>query len=148
MPNKILEGKDAAAILKASDIQYSGKPKVVLFETSREDPFVTQEIMMPVLPVVRARDFGEAVALALEIEQGLRHTATLHSRDIEHLNYAAKMLQTSIFVKNAPSLKGIGMDAVCGTSFTIATATGEGVTTARTFARRRRCVLDESFSIR
>ena len=152
MPNKILEGKDAAMILEASKVKasalYSDKPKVILFETVKEDPFVTQEIMMPVLPVVRAKNFEEAVALALEIEQGLRHTAILHSKDIEHLNYAARTLQTSIFVKNAPSLKGIGMDAVCSTSFTVATATGEGVTTARTFARRRRCVLDESFSIR
>jgi propionaldehyde dehydrogenase len=156
--NKRLEGKDAAAILKESNLKesnleepnprYSDRPKVILFETFKENPFVTQEIMMPVLPVVRARNFEEAVAFALEIEQGFRHTAILHSKDIEHLNYAAKTLQTSIFVKNAPSLKGIGMNAVCGTSFTIATATGEGITTARTFARRRRCVLDESFSIR
>ncbi|MDR1649765.1 MAG: aldehyde dehydrogenase [Synergistaceae bacterium] len=146
--NKLLEGKDAATILKESNIGYSDKPKVILFETFKENPFVTQEIMMPILPVVRARNFEEAVAFALEIEQGLRHTATLHSKNIEHLNYAAKTLQTSVFVKNAPSLKGIGMNAACGTSFTIATATGEGITTARTFARRRRCVLDESFSIR
>ena len=148
MPNKTLEGKDAVTILERSGIGYAGKPKVILFETNKEDPFVTSEIMMPVLPIVRVRNFEEAIDRALEIEQGFRHTATLHSKDIEHLNYAAKAMQTSVFVKNASSLKGIGMDAVCGTSFTIATATGEGITTARDFARRRRCVLDQCFSIR
>jgi propionaldehyde dehydrogenase len=146
--NKIFEGKSAATILEKSGIPYSGTPKVILFETKKDDPFVTVEVGMPVLPLVRAGNFEEAVDCALEIEQGFRHTAILHSKDVEHLNYAARIMQTAVFVKNAPSLKGIGMDAGCGTSFTIATATGEGMTTARHFARRRRCVLDESFSIR
>jgi propionaldehyde dehydrogenase len=134
--------------LEKSGISYSGTPKLILFETTKDNPFVTMEVGMPVLPVVRAGNFEEAVDCALEVEQGFRHTAVLHSQNIEHLNYAARVMQTSVFVKNAPSLKGIGMNAGCCTSFTIATATGEGMTTARHFARRRRCVLDESFSIR
>lgn len=147
-PNKALEGKSAAAILDAAGIAYSGKPAVVIFEARKENPFVILEVMMPVLPIVRARDFDEALEYALEIEQGFRHTAILHSRGVERLSLAAKTMQTSVFVKNGPSLAGIGIRGEGDTSFTIATATGEGITSARHFARRRRCSLVESFSIR
>lgn len=61
---------------------------------------------------------------------------------------AAKEMQTSVFVKNGPSFMGIGFDKEGHTSFTIATTTGEGTTTARHFARRRRCTLTSGFSIR
>lgn len=90
----------------------------------------------------------QALEIALEIEQGYKHTAIIHSESIEHLNRAAKMMQTSVFVKNGPSLLGIGFDKEGHTSFTIATITGEGTTSARHFARRRRCTLTSGFSIR
>ena len=98
--------------------------------------------------MVRIANFDEAVAAALAIEQGCHHTAMLHSQSIERLNYAAKIMQTSVFVKNGPGYAGIGyqMDAPC--SFAVATKTGEGTVTARHFGRRRRCFLTEAFTIR
>jgi propionaldehyde dehydrogenase len=147
-PNKSLEGKSSSEILNAAGISFSGTPKAILFETEKENPFVALEVKMPVLPIVRARDFDEALEYAIEIEQGFRHTAILHSQSIERLNRAAKSMQTSVFVKNGPSLAGIGVNGEGNTSFTIATATGEGTTSARHFCRRRRCTLTESFSIR
>jgi propionaldehyde dehydrogenase len=146
--NKALEGKSASAILDAAGISFSGTPRIVVFEAEKENPFVVLEAMMPVLPIVRARDFEEALEYALEIEQGFRHTAVFHSRSIERLSQAAKTMQTAVFVKNGSSLAGIGVNGEGNTSFTIATATGEGTTSARHFARRRRCSLVESFSIR
>ena len=103
---------------------------------------------MPMLPVVKVRDFDSALALALKVEEGLHHTAIMHSQNVSRLNLAARTLQTSIFVKNGPSYAGIGVGGEGFTTFTIATPTGEGTTSARTFARSRRCVLTNGFSIR
>jgi propionaldehyde dehydrogenase len=148
LPNKALEGKSASAILDAAGISFSGKPRIVIFETEKENPFVVLEAMMPIVPIVRARNFEEALEYALEIEQGFRHTAVFHSQSIERLSQAATTMQTTVFVKNGSSLASIGVNGEGYTSFTIATATGEGSTSARHFARRRRCSLVESFSIR
>ena len=94
------------------------------------------------------RMLDSALALALRVEEGLRHTAIMHSQNVSRLNLAARTLQTSIFVKNGPSYAGIGVGGEGFTTFTIATPTGEGTTSARTFARLRRCVLANGFSIR
>lgn len=146
--NKRLEGRSAMEILKAAGISTDRTVKLIAVKTDITHPFVTLELLMPLIPVVTVKDFDEALSAALEIEQGYRHTAVIHSESIEHLNRAAKKMQTSVFVKNGPSLMGIGFDKEGHTSFTIATVTGEGTTSARHFARRRRCTLTSGFSIR
>ena len=145
--NKKLEGRSANEILEYAGIPCNGTIKLIVAETERIHPFVTLELLMPLVPLVKAADFEEALEIALDVEQGYKHTATIHSESIEHLNQAAKEMQTSVFVKNGPSFMGIGFDKEGHTSFTIAT-TGEGTTTARHFARRRRCTLTSGFSIR
>ena len=146
--NKKLEGRSANEILEYAGIPCNGTIKLIVAETERIHPFVTLELLMPLVPLVKAADFEEALEIALDVEQGYKHTATIHSESIEHLNQAAKEMQTSVFVKNGPSFMGIGFDKEGHTSFTIATTTGEGTTTARHFARRRRCTLTSGFSIR
>lgn len=146
--NKKLEGKSADAILKAAGIACSSSVRLIVAETERIHPFATLELLMPLVPLIKAENFDEALEIAFELEQGYKHTATIHSESIERLNRAAKKMQTSVFVKNGASLLGIGFDKEGHTSFTIATATGEGTTTARHFARRRRCTLTSGFSIR
>ena len=146
--NKKLEGRSANEILEYAGIPCNGTIKLIVAETERIHPFVTLELLMPLVPLVKAADFEEALEIALDVEQGYKHTATIHSESIEHLNRAAKEMQTSVFVKNGPSFMGIGFDKEGHTSFTIATTTGEGTTTARHFARRRRCTLTSGFSIR
>jgi len=146
--NKTLEGKSANEILKAAGINCNRNIKLIVVETIKQHPFVTVEMLMPLIPLVRVEDFEIAIDTALEIEQGFKHTATIHSQSIERLNIAAKVMQTSVFVKNGSSLVGIGVNGEGDTSFTIATATGEGTTTARHFTRRRRCALTNGFSIR
>ena len=145
---KKLEGRSANEILEYAGIPCNGTIKLIVAETERIHPFVTLELLMPLVPLVKAADFEEALEIALDVEQGYKHTATIHSESIEHLNQAAKEMQTSVFVKNGPSFMGIGFDKEGHTSFTIATTTGEGTTTARHFARRRRCTLTSGFSIR
>lgn len=146
--NKKMEGQSADVILDAAKIPHRKGIKLIVAETDRTNPFATLELLMPLLPLVRARDFDEALEAALDIEQGFRHTATIHSESVERMNRAAKKLQTAVFVKNGPSLLGIGFDKEGHTSFTIGTITGEGTTSARHFARRRRCTLTSGFSIR
>jgi propionaldehyde dehydrogenase len=117
-------------------------------EVPFEHPFVQHELMMPVLPIVRVKDFNEAVEKAVLVEHGFRHTAIMHSRNVEHLSCLAKAIQTTIFVKNAPSYAGIGVGGEGHTTFTIAGPTGEGLSSAKTFTRKRRCVLVDSFNIK
>ena len=146
--NKKLEGRSANEILEYAGIPCNGTIKLIVAETERIHPFVTLELLMPLVPLVKAAVFEEPLEIALDVEQGYKHTATIHSESIEHLNQAAKEMQTSVFVKNGPSFMGIGFDKEGHTSFTIATTTGEGTTPARHFARRRRCTLTSGFSIR
>lgn len=146
--NKTLEGKSANEILKSAGIHCNKNIKLIIVNTIKQHPFATVEMLMPIVPLIRVNDFSSALETALEIEQNFKHTATIHSQSIERLNYAAKVMQTSVFVKNGPSLVGIGCNGEGDTSFTIASATGEGTTTARHFTRRRRCALTNGFSIR
>ncbi|WP_337263762.1 MULTISPECIES: aldehyde dehydrogenase family protein [unclassified Serratia (in: enterobacteria)] len=147
--NKDLVGKSPAELLAAAGLPCPAKaPRLLLAEVAWDDPLVTTEQLMPLLPVVRVKDFDAGLALALKVEDGLHHTAIMHSQNVTRLNLAARQLQTSIFVKNGPSYAGIGVGAEGFTTFTIATPTGEGTTSARTFARQRRCVLTDAFSIR
>lgn len=146
--NKKLEGRSAEEILSHAGISCAGSVRLIVAETGRTHPFATLELLMPLVPLIKAADFEEALEIALEIEQGYKHTATIHSESIDHLNQAAGKMKTSVFVKNGSSLLGIGFDQEGHTSFTIATATGEGTTSARHFTRRRRCTLTSGFSIR
>jgi propionaldehyde dehydrogenase len=59
----------------------------------------------------------------------------------------AVAMDCSIFVKNGPNFNGLGCEGPGHTSFTIASPTGEGMTCASTFTRRRRCVLKDHFRI-
>ncbi len=147
--NKKLVGKSPSAMLEAAGIAVPAKaPRLLIGLVNADDPWVTSEQLMPMLPVVKVSDFDSALALALKVEEGLHHTAIMHSQNVSRLNLAARTLQTSIFVKNGPSYAGIGVGGEGFTTFTIATPTGEGTTSARTFARSRRCVLTNGFSIR
>lgn len=147
--NKQLVGKSPAVILEAAGLPVPAKvPKLIILETAADDPLVVTEQLMPVLPIVRVDNFEQGLALALKVEDGLHHTAIMHSQNVSRLNKAAHLMQTSIFVKNGPSFAGIGVGAEGFTTFTIATPTGEGTTSARTFGRLRRCVLTNGFSIR
>jgi len=50
-------------------------------------------------------------------------------------------------VKNGPSVAGLGLGGEGYLSFSIATPTGEGVTTPLTFTRQRRCTLVDDLRI-
>lgn len=141
-------GKSAATILEAIGVEPPPGVRLIVCEADASHPFVQHELMMPVIGMVRAPDINDAISLAVELEHGNRHTAVVHSRDVKVLTRMAKRIQTTIFVKNGPSFAGIGIGGEGFTTFTIAGPTGEGLTSARSFARRRRCVLVGDLSVR
>ena len=140
-------GKSAAVILKACNISVHQNTKLIIAEVKEDHPFVTVEMLMPVFGMVRVYTIDEAIEKAVIAEQGYLHTAIMHSESVTNLTKAARALNTSIFVKNAPSFAGIGIEGEGFTTLTIATPTGEGLTSARSFTRIRRCTLSGGFRI-
>jgi propionaldehyde dehydrogenase len=140
-------GRDADVLLAKIGVSVSKDVRCIICETDFSHDFVQHELMMPILPIVRVENISEAIDLAVKAEHGNRHTAHMHSKNIDHLTRFARAVETTIFVKNAPSYAGIGFGGEGHTTFTIAGPTGEGITSARSFTRYRRCVLSESFRI-
>ena len=147
-PKTEFVGKSAQYILDKVGIKVGPEIKVILMEADEFHPFVQEELMMPILPLVRVKDVDMAIDMAVRVEHGFRHTAIMHSRNVDKLTKMAKLIQTTIFVKNGPSYAGIGVGGMGHTTFTIAGPTGEGLTSAKSFARKRRCVLVGGFDIR
>ena len=94
--------------------------------------------MMPFVPFVRVSNVDRAITLAKASEHGYGHTAILHSRDTEVMTKMGKAMECTIFVINGPSTDGLGLGGAGQASFSIAGPTGEGITSPRTFTRRRR----------
>lgn len=145
--NRDFVGRDATHILAESGVTYSGNPRLIIAEVSADHPFIVTEMLMPVLGIVRVADIEEAVRRAIIAEDGCNHSAMIHSTNIKNMSLAATMLNTTIFVKNAPSYSGLGFGGEGHATLTIATPTGEGLTSARSFTRQRRCVLKGDFRI-
>ncbi|MCX7026698.1 MAG: aldehyde dehydrogenase EutE [Spirochaetes bacterium] len=146
-PNKAYVGKSPQYIAKAAGIEVPASTKILLMEVGREHPIVWTEQLMPVIPLVRMRDVDEAIDFAVLVERGCRHSAMIHSHDIEKLSRMAKVMNCSLFIKNGPCFAGLGQGGAGYTSFTIASPTGEGITRPRTFTRERRCTLVDYFRI-
>ncbi len=143
--NKKWVGKDAGKFLK--ELGIDADPRLIICETDEMHPFVQVEMMMPILPIVRVNNFDEAVKMAVKAEHGNRHSAHIHSKNVDRLTKFAREVETTIFVKNAPSYAGIGAGGEGHTTFTIAGPTGEGLTSARSFTRQRRCVMADGLHI-
>ena len=140
-------GRDAKVLLAKVGITVGDEVRAIICETDFEHDFVQHELMMPILPIVRVSNIDQAIDLAVKAEHGNRHTAHMHSKNIDHLTRFARAVETTIFVKNAPSYAGIGFGGEGHTTFTIAGPTGEGITSARSFTRLRRCVMSDNFRI-
>ncbi|MBI4804369.1 MAG: aldehyde dehydrogenase EutE [Desulfovibrio sp.] len=148
-PNPKWVGRDAAELAKAGGFSVPESCRLLFVDVGRDvdHVFARLEQMMPLLPLLRARDIKEAIDWAMLLERDLRHTAGLYSRNIENMDAMARRMNTSLFVKNGPHVAGLGAGGEGWTSMTISTPTGEGVTNARTFVRLRRCTLVGSFRI-
>jgi len=145
--NKNWVGKNADRILAEIGVRAGPEVKLVIADVPEDHPLVWSEQLMPVLPLVRVPDVARAISLAKEAEHGFGHSASMHSRNIDNLSRMARTINTSIFVKNGPIVAGLGAGGEGFTSFTIASPTGEGMTSAVSFSRRRRCVMVDHFRI-
>jgi aldehyde dehydrogenase len=145
--NKALIGKDVVVLAKAAGVDVPANTQILFAETAADHPFVKEEQMMPFLPVVRVRSVEEGIEASLAAEHNYKHTSIIHSHDVEHMTAMARALDTTLFVKNGPSMAGLGLGGEGYLSYSIATPTGEGVTNPRTFTRVRRCVMVDNLRI-
>lgn len=145
--DKTLVGKNASVILGKMGMNVPDSVRLVVVEVDENHPLIWTEQMMPVMPVVRVSDANRAIDLAVEAEGGHKHTAVMHSRNLDNLSRMAKACDCSIFVKNGRSQAGLGLDGEGYCSFTIASPTGDGMTGPRSFSRWRRCVVVGHFRI-
>ena len=143
-------GKSAEEILSAAGIRDipAGEIKAIAFETEVISPFVIQEVAAPILPIVRADSFEEAVLLAAYIEQGRNHTAAVFSNNVHRLSAASRLIPTCIFIKNGSTLYGAGIKGNSPVTFTVANISGEGPVTPEHLVRHRNCILANSFERR
>ena len=146
--NRKCVGRDAKTLLGMIGVNVADNIRCIIFEGEKEHPLISEELMMPILGIVRAKNFEDAVEKALWLEHGNRHSAHIHSKNIDNITRYARALDTAILVKNAPSYAALGFGGEGYCTFTIASRTGEGLTSASTFTKRRRCVMSDSLCIR
>jgi aldehyde dehydrogenase len=136
--NKDLIGQDAAVLAERAGVKVPADTELLFGETDESHPFVDHEQMMPFVPFVRVPDVDTAIALAKKYEHGFKHTSIIHSRNVETITRMGREMDTTLYVQNGPSMAGLGSGGEGYLSFSIATPTGEGVTTPLTFTRQRR----------
>jgi len=147
VPARDFLGQDAAVLARGIGKKIPAEVELLFGETDESNPFVPVEQMMPFLPFVRCRNIDEAIDRAKRSEHGFRHTAMIHSNNVRNMTKMGKAMDTTLFVKNGPSMAGLGLGGEGYLSFSIAGPTGEGVTTPLTFTRERRCSMIDDLRI-
>ncbi len=132
-----LIGKDASVVAAAAGVKIPAGTDMLFGETAADHAFVVEEQMMPFIPMVRVDCVDAGIRESLKAEHGYRHTAMIHSRNIDNVTKMARVMNTTLFVHNAPCVAALGGEGAGYLSFSIATPTGEGVTTPLTFTRER-----------
>ena len=145
--NRDLVGRDAAVLAKSIGLSVPPATQLLFGETKADHIFVDEEQMMPFIPVVRVKNVQAGIDAAIHAEHGYKHTAIMHSQNIRNLTNMAQAVDTTLFIKNGPCMTGLGLGGEGFLSFSIATPTGEGVTTPMTFTRSRRCVMVENLNL-
>ncbi|WP_221030196.1 aldehyde dehydrogenase [Actomonas aquatica] len=145
--NRAFVGLDAATLAGHAGTSAPANTEMLFAECDALHAYVIEEQMMPVLPIVRVNSIEEGIRAALAAEHGYKHSAIIHSLNVDRMTAMARALDTTLFVKNGPSTAGLGLGGEGYLSYSIATTTGEGITTPRTFTRTRRCVMVDQLRI-
>lgn len=145
--NRDFIGKDPSVLAQAAGVDIKPDTQLLFAETEAKHAFVEEEQMMPMLPIVRVKSVEEGIERSLDAEHGYKHTSIIHSHDVENMTAMARALDTTLFIKNGPSMAGLGLGGEGYLSYSIATPTGEGVTNPKTFCRVRRCVMVDNLRI-
>ena len=138
---KDLIGKDVSVLAAAAGVEVPRGTQLLIGVTGEDHVFVQEEQMMPFVPVVKVRDIDDAIRAAVTAERGFRHTAIIHSRNLNNVTKMARAMNTTLFVVNGPCVAALGAGGAGYLSYSIATPTGEGVTTPLTFTRERQIAL-------
>jgi aldehyde dehydrogenase len=145
--NKAFVGKDVAVLAAAAGVRVPADTQLLFGETDENHAFVVEEQMMPFIPMVRVRDVDAAIAASVKAEHGYRHTAIMHSKNVENVTRMARAMNTTLFIHNAASPASLGVGGPGYFSHSIATPTGEGITTPLTFTRERQIVVGGALRI-
>ncbi|MBI4581840.1 MAG: aldehyde dehydrogenase EutE [Planctomycetes bacterium] len=147
LPDKDFVGRDPQVLARAINVSIPAGTQILYGEVDANNPWLPCEQMMPLLPVVRCRCVDEAIAMAVKFEHGFGHTAMIWSRNVENMTKMGKAVNTTIFIKNGHCMTGLGAGGEGYGSYSIASPTGEGITSPLTYTRHRRCVMVESLRI-
>jgi aldehyde dehydrogenase len=145
--NRQLVGADATVLARHAGASVAADTPLLFAVTEADHAFVVEEQMMPMMPIVRVRNMEQAIACAKQSEHGYKHSAIIHSLNVDHMTEMARALDTTLFIKNGPSVAGLGLGGEGYLSYSIATTTGEGITNPGTFTRTRRCVMVDNLRI-
>lgn len=139
-PKRDSVGRDASVLAERIGITVPKSTKILFCDvgTNAKHPLVQSEQLMPILPIVRVPNFDAALEAALDAEHGYSHTAMIYSRNLDNVTRFAKAANCSIFIVNGSCANGLGLEGEGPTAWSITTPTGEGCTTPRNFARKRR----------
>ena len=99
-------GKDAAAILAEIGVQAEPEPRLLVADVPRDHSLAWTEQMMPVLPVVRVGNVDTAIDLAVRMEHGFRHTASIHSTNVDTITRMARAMNCSHLRGQRPQPRG------------------------------------------
>jgi aldehyde dehydrogenase len=147
LPDKKFVGKDPQVLADAIGVKLPPGVICLYGEVDVNSPWLPCEQMMPFLPVMRCRCVNEAIDMAVKFEHGFGHTAIIWSQTVNHMTKMGKAVDTTLFIKNGACMAGLGGGGEGYGSFSIATPTGEGVTSPLTFTRVRRCVMVDNLRI-
>lgn len=146
--NRQCVGRSAKVLLNKIGVNVGEEIRCIIFKGDKNHPMIAEELMMPILGIVEVKDVDEGIEVSVELEQGNRHSAHMHSTNVNNLTKYGKAIDTAIFVKNGPSYAALGFGGEGYATFTIASRTGEGLTSAKNFTKSRRCVMCDALSIR
>jgi aldehyde dehydrogenase len=144
---KEIVGQGTDVLAQKAGAQLRGHTDLLFGETDESNPFVAEEQMVPFVPFVRVPNAQEAIRLAVKHEHGFGHTACIHSNNMQTITQMGRAMNTTLFVVNGPSTAGLGLGGEGYLSYSIATPTGEGVTTPLTFTRFRRATFSQAMRV-
>jgi len=145
--NRDLVGRDASVLAEIAGARVPSGCTMLYAETEADHLFVIEEQMMPMIPIIAVDTVDEGIEKAKIAEHGYKHSSMIHSLNVKHMTRMARALESTLFVKNGACVAGLGSGGEGYASFSIATTTGEGITTPDTFTRKRRCVMVDNLSM-
>ena len=78
--NRKCVGRSAQTLLAMVGVNVGPEIRCIVFEGQKEHPLIAEELMMPILGMVRVKSFEEGVETAVWLEHGNRHSAHIHSK--------------------------------------------------------------------